>query len=113
MKEPEKFTIQPGIGVSPILFGMSPEDVANLFDAPPKHSRITHTKERQDAWVLNGKFLFVVYGEENNGVVEVTLSPEHHAWINDTKILGTGTSVNPIKYLKWLDNEPLEGLGVL
>ena len=113
MKESEKLTIQPGIGVAPILFGMTPDDVANLFNTPPKHSRITHKKERQDAWELNGKLLFVVYEAKSQGVVEVTLSPAHHVWINNAKILGAGTSVNPIKYLQWLDNEPLEGLGVL
>ncbi|MBD9424992.1 hypothetical protein IB232_06650 [Pseudomonas sp. PDM15] len=112
MKSSENLVIQPGKGVLPIVFGMKPSEVAELFETSPYRSRLNRNKEREEFWECNGKHLSVTYNSQDDEVIEITLYPGLEAWIGTVKILGTG-AVNPIQYLRWLDDSPLEGVGVM
>ena len=104
-----RYTIQPGVGVGAIRFGLSIEEMHTRLGAPDEEGLWETTGERQDWWEDDG--LSVLY--DASGVcVEIALFPPATVRLDGHRLLGVPDE-EALAALRELDPESEEEDGIL
>jgi hypothetical protein len=110
---PFEFVIEPGIGVSPIFFGMTPKDVRSALSLEPECID-TSPSELRKMREYYAEFVGVDY-DSNEQVHSVSFAPLGRVSLRfgSTNLFDDEAGINPIAVLLKADPGPFESYGFI
>jgi hypothetical protein len=99
-----RYTVQPGVGVGAIRFGMTVEEMHGRLGAPDEEGLWEETGERQDWWDSDG--LSVLY-DASGACVEIALIPPAIVRLDGRALLGV-PDAEALAALQALDEDAVE-----
>jgi len=98
------YDVIPYVGVGPLRFGMTPEDVTRS-SGPPLHNDRTRNNELKQRHPD-----FTLVFSDAVGLVEASFAPEAHLMVGGVDLFRHRA---PLRHLAALDPSPLESVGIL
>jgi len=108
-----EFVIEPGTGVRPILFGMTPSDVRNVLGLEPESIDTTPSEVRKMREYYP-EFVGVDY-DSNEQVCSVSFVPlgKVELRFGSTNLFDDEAGINPLAVLLRVDPSPFESYGFI